>query len=406
MYNARMDVEATILQKFQSLSERLDEHTRRMWAATEAKTLGYGGISLVARATNISRPSIHRGLREITTGDVLPQGRTRRSGGGRKSAIYQQPDLPEKLEGLVEPLTRGDPMSPLRWTCKSTRRLSRELARLGFTASSRIVRILLHKMGYSLQGNCKTIEGKQHPDRNGQFEHINSRVSKEIRAAQPVISVDTKKKELIGNYANAGKQWRKKGNVRRVNGHDFPDPSVPRAHPYGIYELTRNRGFVNVGTDHDTATFSVASIRAWWRKEGRVAYPKAKRLLITADAGGSNGPRLRVWKWELQRLADELHMPISVCHFPPGTSKWNKVEHRLFSFISSNWRGEPLTDYATVVNLIAKTTTSTGLKVSCRLDRRRYPVGRKISDEDFAKINLVRNKYHGDWNYTIRPWNI
>jgi len=342
-------------------------------------------------------------LRELAAGEVLPQGRVRRPGGGRKSAVYHQPGLPEKLESLVEPLTRGDPMSPLRWTCKSTRRLAGELVRLGFSISSRIVRLLLHDMGYSLQGNRKTLEGKQHPDRNGQFEYINARVTAQMRAGQPVISVDTKKKELIGNYANAGKQWRKREDVCRVNGHDFPDPSVPRAHPYGIYELKRNRGFVNVGTDHDTATFAVASIRAWWRAQGRRAYPQARRLQITADAGGSNGARLRLWKWELQRLADELRLPISVCHFPPGTSKWNKVEHRLFAFITSNWRGEPLCDYATVVNLIAKTTTSTGLKVSCRLDRRRYPTGRKISDEDWATINLVRDDYHGDWNYTIRP---
>jgi hypothetical protein len=294
-------------------------------------------------------------------------------------------------------------MSPLRWTCKSTRRLSRELTKMGYSASSRLVGVLLREMGYSLQGNRKTVEGKQHPDRNAQFEHINARVTAAMRAAQPVISVDTKKKELIGNYANRGKQWLRKGAAAKVNGHDFPDPSVPRAHPYGIYELTRNRGFVNVGTDHDTATFAVASIRAWWRAQGRRAYPAAKRLLITADAGGSNGSRLRLWKWELQRLADELHLPISVCHFPPGTSKWNKVEHRLFSFISSNWRGEPLADYTTVVNLISRTTTTTGLKVSCRLDRRRYPVGRIISDEEWGKINLFRDKFHGDWNYTIRP---
>ena len=303
----------------------------------------------------------------------------------------------------IKPLTRGDPESPLRWTCKSTRRLSLELAKLGYAASSRLVGALLHGMGYSLQGNRKTVEGKQHPDRNAQFEYINARVNKEMRGAQPVISVDTKKKELVGNYANRGKQWLKKGEAQKVNGHDFPDPSVPRAHPYGIYELTRNKGFVNVGTDHDTATFAVASIRAWWRAEGRRAYPKARRLLITADAGGSNGSRLRLWKWEMQRLSDELRLPITVCHFPPGTSKWNKVEHRLFSFISSNWRGEPLADYATVVNLISKTTTTTGLKVSCRLDRRRYPVGRKVSDKEWGTINLLRDEFHGDWNYTIRP---
>lgn len=398
-----MVTEAEVQQKYQVLAGRLDEHTRRIWAATEAGSLGYGGISLVARATGISRRAILVGLREIQAGDVLPAGRVRRPGGGRKSAVHSQPDLADRLESLVEPLTRGDPESPLRWTCKSTRHLSQELADQGYSASSRVVRMLLHGMDYSLQGNRKTVEGKQHPDRNAQFEHINARVLKEMRAAQPVISVDTKKKELLGNYLNRGTQWLPKGMAAKVNVHDFPDPSVPRAHPYGIYELTRNRGFVNVGTDHDTATFAVASIRAWWKAEGREAYPKTKKLLITADAGGSNGSRLRLWKWELQRLADELHFPIVVCHFPPGTSKWNKVEHRLFSFISSNWRGEPLTDYETVVNLISNTTTTTGLKVSCKLDRRRYPVGRKVSDEEWEKINLVPDDFHGDWNYTIQP---
>ena len=398
-----MTVESAIRQKFLALASRFDEHTRRIWGATEASALGYGGVSLVARATNISRRAIRVGLREIRTGNILPEGRVRRPGGGRKPAVHHQPDLPSKLESLVEPLTRGDPMSSLRWTCKSTHNLSRELKRLGYSASSRLVGALLHGMGYSLQGNCKTIEGNQHPDRNAQFEHINARVTTEMRATQPVISVDTKKKELVGNYVNRGKQWLKKGTAKKVNGHDFPDEAVPRAHPYGVYELTRNRGFVNVGTDHDTATFAVASIRAWWRTQGQRAYPKAKRLLITADAGGSNGSRLRLWKWELQRLANELRLPISVCHFPPGTSKWNKVEHRLFSFISSNWRGEPLVDYETVVNLISRTTTTTGLKVFCRLDRRRYPVGRTVSEEEWAKVNLFRDGFHGDWNYTIRP---
>jgi hypothetical protein len=398
-----MTSEAAIREKFRALATRFDEHTRRLWAATEASALGYGGISLVARATAISRRAILVGLREIQSGEILPAGRVRRAGGGRKSGVAQQPDLPDTLEGLVEPLTRGDPESPLRWTCKSTRRLSRELATLGYAASSRLVGALLHAMGYSLQGNQKTVGGKQHPDRNAQFEYINARVTTEMRAAQPIISVDTKKKELVGNYANRGTQWHKPGEAPRVNGHDFPDPSVPRAHPYGIYELTRNRGFVNVGTDHDTATFAVASIRAWWRAEGRRAYPTARRLLITADAGGSNGARLRLWKWELQRLADALRLPITVCHFPPGTSKWNKVEHRLFAFISANWRGEPLADYATVVNLISRTTTTTGLKVSCRLDRRRYPIGRKVSDKEWATINLLRDDFHGDWNYTVRP---
>jgi transposase len=398
-----MTTETMIRQKFMTLASCLNEHSRRIWAATETKPLGYGGISLVARATGISRRAIQVGLREIETGSLLPPGRVRRPGGGRKSALHHHPDLREKLEALVDPLARGDPESALRWTVKSTRRLSRELGALGYSVSSRVVRVLLHEMRYSLQGNRKTVEGNQHPDRNAQFEHINARVTEELAAGQPVISVDTKKKELVGAYANRGKQWLPRGAAQRVNGHDFPDPSVPRAFPYGVYDLARNSGFVNVGTDHDTATFAVASIRGWWHAEGRSAYPAANRLLITADAGGSNGARLRLWKWELQRLADELGFPISVCHFPPGTSKWNKVEHRLFSFISSNWRGEPLADYETVVNLIAHTTTVPGLKVSCRLDHGRYPVGCKVTGEDWASMALIPDGFHGDWNYTIMP---
>ena len=398
-----MATEVEVRRKFAALAPRLDEHTRRVWAATEAQALGYGGVSLVSRATGVSRRAIAVGLQEIEAGELLPEGRVRRPGGGRKTAVAKQPALPATLEGLVEPLTRGDPESPLRWTCKSTRRLSAELLRQGLTASSGLVGSLLRGMGYSLQGNCKTVEGQQHPDRNAQFEHLNTRVRRAMRAGEPVISVDTKKKELLGNYANAGQQWRVKGMPIRVNLHDFPSPEVPRAYPYGIYELTRNRGFVNIGTDHDTATFAVASIRGWWRAQGRRAYPQASRLLITADAGGSNGARLRLWKWELQQLADHLGLPISVCHFPPGTSKWNKVEHRLFSFISSNWRGEPLADYETVVNLIASTTTAAGLKVTCRLDRRRYPTGRQVSTQEWATIRLFPDAFHGDWNYTIRP---
>jgi hypothetical protein len=398
-----VETELSIRGKYLSLRPRLDEYTRRIWAATEARALGYGGASLVSRATGISRRAILVGSREIENGEIPPQGKVRRSGAGRKSSIEHQPDLKEKLESLVDPLTRGDPESPLRWTIKSTRRLAEELAKIGYKACSRLVASLLIGMGYSLQGNRKTIEGNQHPDRNAQFEYINARVDRELRASQPVISVDTKKKELIGNYVNNGTQWLRKGEAKNVNGHDFPGPKVPRAHPYGIYELRRNVGFVNVGTDHDTATFAVASIRAWWIAEGKKSYPNAKRLLVTADAGGSNGSRLRLWKWELQRLANEVGLPISVSHFPPGTSKWNKVEHRLFSFISSNWRGEPLTDYATVVNLISRTSTRTGLKVSCRLDKRKYPVGRIVTDSDWSSINIVRDDFHGDWNYTIRP---
>jgi len=398
-----MIIENTIRRKFKFLEAHLNEKTKRLWAATEASHLSYGGISLVSRATNISRFTIHKGLNEITSNKSVTGERIRHIGGGRKAATHHQPKLIEELQNLVEPVTRGEPDSPLRWTCKSTRRLSEELIKNGFKVSSRIVRLLLTKLGYSLQGNKKTIEGKQHPDRNAQFEYINTQVKKKMQESQPVISVDTKKKELIGNYANNGKNWHKKGMSPKVNGHDFPGKDVPRAHPYGIYEIQRNHGFVNIGTDHDTATFAVASIRAWWRKEGKKAYPKAKRLLITADAGGSNGHRLRLWKWELQRFANEIKLPISVSHFPPGTSKWNKVEHRLFSFISSNWRGTPLNDYATVVNLISSTTTVKGLKVSCLLDKKKYPIGKKVTDEEWKSIKLTRSNFHGDWNYLIEP---
>ena len=398
-----MEMEAVIRKKYEPLERLLDEHTRRLWAATKANALGYGGISIISRATGISRRAILVGINEIEQGIVLPEGRVRKAGGGRKPQVEHQPDLMHRLESLVEPLTRGDPESPLRWTIKSTRRLSEELTESGYTASSRLVASLLLQMGYSLQGNRKTLDGKQHPDRNAQFEYINARVEKDLRASQPVISVDTKKKELIGNYTNTGTQWLKKGEATLVNSHDFPGPDVPRAHPYGIYELQRNKGFVNVGTDHDTATFAVASIRAWWESQGRQAYPKAKRLMITADSGGSNGSRLRLWKWELQGIADELQFPVSVSHFPPGTSKWNKVEHRLFSFISSNWRGEPLKDYETIVNLISNTVTSQGLEVNCQLDQRIYPTGTTVTDAEWESIRLFPDAFHGDWNYTIRP---
>ena len=398
-----MEEAEKIRRKYIALAEYLDERARRIWAATEADALGYGGISLVALATGISRRAIHCGLTELNAEEAVPPDRIRKPGGGRKSAVHHQPDFPDRLERLVEPLTRGDPESPLRWTCKSVRLLADELGRHGIFVGRQTVARQLHALGYSLQGNRKTVEGKQHPDRNAQFEHLNARVTQEMKAANPVISVDTKKKELVGTYKNSGRQWHRTGEAPKVNMHDFPSPDVPRAHPYGVYDLAKNYGFVNVGTDHDTATFAVASIRKWWLAQGRRDYPNAKRLLITADAGGSNGSRLRLWKWELQRLANELGLPISVCHFPPGTSKWNKVEHRLFSFISQNWRGEPLTDYETVVNLIAQTTTTTGLKVSCQLDRRRYPTGGKISDEEWEKINLHRDDFHGDWNYEIRP---
>lgn len=398
-----MTTELAIRKKFLALSACLSERARRIWLATEADAIGWGGVTLVANATGISRQTIHEGLKEIHQGIVLPEGRSRKPGAGRKKAVCHAPDLPARLESLVEPLTRGDPESPLRWTCKSTRRLALELTHTGLSASSWLVGSLLRGMGYTLQGNRKTQEGKPHPDRNAQFEHINRRVTDEIKVRQPVISVDTKKKELVGNYKNNGKKWAKKGHADKVQDHDFPGPDVPRAHPYGIYDLTQNTGFVNVGTDRDTAAFAVASIRKWWKQKGVRIYPKARRLLITADSGGSNGSRLRLWKWELQKLADEIGFPVSVCHFPPGTSKWNKVEHRLFSAISSNWRGEPLLNYETVVNLIANTITVKGMTVFCKLDRKKYPVGIKISDEQMATVKLVRDEFHGDWNYTIRP---
>jgi hypothetical protein len=307
------------------------------------------------------------------------------------------------LERQIEPQTRGDPESPLRWICKSTRTLAAQLTKWKHRISHEKVAQLLRDQHYSLQSNRKTKEGEDHPDRDAQFRHINIEVKRAMAQIIPVISVDTKKKELIGNYVNGGKQWTPSRKPVKVNGHDFPSPDVPRAYPYGVYDIALNKGFVNVGTDHDTGAFAVASIRGWWRSEGRTLYPNAHSLLITADGGGSNGSRLRLWKIELQKIADETGLCISVCHFPPGTSKWNKVEHRLFSFITSNWRGQPLIDYETVVNLIARTTTAKGLQVTCRLDRRKYPTGRIVTDDEFAQVNIQRNSFHGDWNYIIKP---
>lgn len=390
-------------QRFQQIALHLNERTRRLWAASEAQAWGYGGVTLVASVTGVSRRAITRGLAELKTGNPLPAERIRRPGAGPKTLEEKKPGIKEKLESLVEPLTRGNPESPLRWTCKSTRNLAVEMTREGWKVSDRSVAALLKEMKYSLQGNQKTLEGNQHPDRNAQFEHINNEVTEAMAQGQPVISVDTKKKELIGSYANKGRKRHKQGSATKVNGHDFPDPDVPRAYPYGVYDLAANRGFVNVGTHHDTAAFAVQSIRAWWKSNGCRRYPKAKRLLITADGGGSNGSRLWLWKWELQGLSRELGIPIGVCHFPPGTSKWNKVEHRLFSFISSNWRAEPLMNYETVVKMIGQTRTKNGLKVKCRLDMRKYPTGRKITPAQMKSVNLVRGDFHGDWNYTILP---
>lgn len=381
----------------------LDERARRLVAANEAQSLGYGGVCAVQRACGMSRVTITKGLREIAEGVPLPEGRIRRAGAGRKPITERDPGLLSALDRLIEPGTRGDPESPLQWICKSTRTLAGELAQERHPICAVKVGQLLHDQHFSLQSNRKTEEGANHPDRDVQFRHINEQVKIALREGIPVISVDTKKKELIGNYVNAGRQWRTAKEPMKVNGHDFPSPEVPRAYPYGIYDIGRNTGFVNVGTDHDTGAFAVASIRGWWRAEGRALYPHAVRLVITADGGGSNGYRLRLWKVALQKLADDTGRAVSVCHFPPGTSKWNKVEHRLFSFISSNWRGEPLRDYETIVNLIARTTTAAGLKVTCRLDRRKYATGRRITNEEMTRVNLVPSSFHGEWNYTIHP---
>lgn len=394
---------ADIRARFELLLPTLDERGRRLLAASEAKLFGYGGVSALSRITGLRRHSIAAGIEELTSGDVLPPGRIRKPGGGRKRKRDGMASLVDALEEMVEPDARGDPESPLRWTVKSLRQLTVALRERGHDVSRRIVSDILHDLNYSLQGNRKTLEGKEHPGRDQQFQHINKRVKGFLASGEPVISVDTKKKELVGDYENKGREWHFEGCPEAVKTHDFPDPEVPRAYPYGVYDLARNSGFVNLGTDHDTATFAVASIRRWWQLEGRHAYPKAKKLLITADGGGSNGSRLRLWKWELQRLADELRIPVSVCHFPPGTSKWNKVEHRLFSFISINWRGKPLTSYETIVNLITRTTTCKGLRVMCKLDKRRYPVGKSIDKKEMAKLKIVPAAFHGNWNYTIEP---
>ncbi len=398
-----VSTDGEIKQRFDRLAPMLDERTLRLFAAAEAEAIGYGGVSRLSRITGLARSTIVRGQQEMAKPSDVATGRVRRPGAGRKRTRDSDPTLVKDLESLVEPLSRGDPKSPLRWTSKSIRTLSAALERMGHVASHRLVWTTLRELNYSLQGNRKMEEGNQHPDRNAQFEHINTVVAREIRLGNPVISVDTKKKELVGNYKNDGRKWHRKGESPRVQGHDFPQPDVPRAYPYGIYDLAKNLGHVVIGTDHDTGQFAVASVRGWWRSEGRRLYPQAKRILITADGGGSNGYRLRLWKHELQRLADELQLPITVCHFPPGTSKWNKVEHRLFSFISTNWRGEPLTNYETIVRLIATTTTATGLQVTCTLDRRKYAVGKKISDAEMKALQIVKDKFHGEWNYTIRP---
>lgn len=392
-----------ICRKYRSLRSVLDERQRRLWAATEARALGRGGVSAVVRATRIAKTTILRGQRELEAGQDLKPGVVRRAGGGRKRATVLDPGLVTALEKLVDPMTRGDPESPLRWTCKSTRRLAAELATQGYSVSHPVVANLLREQGYSLQSNRKTKEGTNHPDRNAQFEYINRRVKRHLRTRQPAISVDTKKKELIGDFKNTGRQWRPTGQPEDVRVHDFMDKTLGKAIPYGVYDLGRNVGWVSVGVDHDTAAFAVQTIRRWWRQMGRKAYPQARSLLIIADSRGSNGARVRLWKWELQKLANQTGLAMAVSHLPPGTSKWNKIEHRLFSFISQNWRGQPLLTRATIVNLIGSTRTTTGLRVRCILDQRKYPNKVTVSDDQMAAINLTRDTFHGDWNYTIKP---
>jgi hypothetical protein len=400
-----VDALAGITARYKTLESFLDERTRRLLAAAESQMIGRGGISAISKATGISRLVIRQAIAELKDPSSLPPGRVRRTGGGRKKLVDMDASLKSDLENLLESTTRGDPETPLRWTCKSVRQLTAELRRMKHRVSHQVVADLLHQLGYSLQANRKTKEGSSHPDRNAQFEHLNGKVKWSLARHQPVISVDTKKKELVGDFKNNGKELRPKGNPEEVRVHDFVDQELGRATPYGIYDLGRNSGWVSVGVDHDTAEFAVETIRRWWRTMGKPVYPTAKRLLITADGGGSNGSRLRLWKVELQKLADETGLRIVVCHFPPGTSKWNKIEHRLFSFISQNWRGKPLRSFQTIVNLIAATTTATGLKVHAELNEESYEAGIKVSDQELAKIKIKCDKFHGEWNYEIRPQN-
>lgn len=381
----------------------MTERSRRIWAATEAKALGRGGISAVARATGIDRNTIAKGLKELESPETLAPERVRRAGGGRKRTAAIDATLMDDLERLIDPQTRGDPESPLRWTCKSVRKLADELKRKQHQVSHRLVAALLHEMGYSLQANRKVREGSNHPDRNAQFEKINRKVRHRISRHQPVISVDCKKKELVGDFKNGGREWHPKGQPEEVRVHDFKIRELGKAIPYGVYDLQRNAGWVSVGVSHETSAFAVATIRRWWRQMGRRCYPKASSLQIVADSGGSNGSRVRLWKWELQKLANQTGLKISVSHLPPGTSKWNKIEHRLFSYITQNWRGKPLLTHATIVNLIAKTSTKAGLKVRCILDQKEYPPKVEVTDEQMASIKIKRDSFHGEWNYTIHP---
>jgi len=393
--------------KYRSLTGVMDERMRRQWAATEAADLGWGGVTAVASATGMARNTIMVGIRELEERRAHPRAavtlRIRRIGGGRKPLIETDPGLVQALERLVDPATRGHPQSPLRWTCKSTAKLAEELQERNHPVTDRTVAALLKSAGYSLQANRKTQEGASHPDRNAQFEYINERVPVFQKQSNPVISVDTKKKELVGEFKNPGREWEPAGQPEEVNVHDFPNPKLGKAIPYGVYDLASNEGWVSVGIDHDTAEFATASIRRWWQEMGDRRFPRATRLLITADGGGSNSSRNRLWKVSLQKLADDLGLSLEVCHFPPGTSKWNKIEHRLFSFITKNWRGRPLTSYQVIVNLIAHTTTQAGLVVRAALDTNIYETGIDVSEDEIAQVRLTPAKFHGEWNYSIRP---
>lgn len=392
--------------KFNVLVDDLDERGRRRWAAVEARALGRGGIALVATAIGMSDRTIRTGLKELAEAESVPAYRQRRVGAGRKSYRVEQPGLLDALDRLIDPMVRGTPSGPLRWTCKSTRRLAADLARQGFTVSASTVRRLLAEMGYSLQANRKTREGRQHPDRDGQFRHIHDRVLSRKRRREPALSVDTKKKEVLGNHKNPGQTYRPKGRPRAVDTHDFPDPQLGKAVPYGVYDIHENEAGVSVGISHDTAEFAVEAIRRWWEKLGRRRYPQAQRVLITADSGGSNSSRSRLWKVELQKFADETGLIIEVCHYPPGTSKWNKIEHRLFCHITRNWQGVPLETLEIVVESINHTTTTTGLEVHAWLDEAIYNKGREVSDAELAECLIVRHSYHGEWNYEIHPRNL
>jgi hypothetical protein len=398
-----MNAEQIVRRKYRQLHKSLDERSRRLWAATEAKSLGFGGVAIVARATDVSRSTIVRGLWEISKRKQVAEGRIRRSGGGRKRSTVLIPDLQDALERLVDPVSRGDPESPLRWTCKSTRRLAEELRANNRPCSSWLVGRMLRELGYSLQANQKTREGGRHPDRDAQFRHINAKVADWMRRGHPAISVDTKKKELVGDFKNGGREWRPHGRPTQVRVYDFIDRTKGKAIPYGVLDLAKNRGWVSVGIDHDTSAFAVNTIRHWWKALGAKQYAKARSLLIVADSGGSNGSRVRLWKWELQRLANDIGLTIHVCHLPPGTSKWNKIEHKMFSFISQNWRGQPLLTLATIVRLIANTRTTKGLKITCMLDSGHYPDKIKVTDDQMSSIGLVPDSFHGEWNYMIRP---